>query len=350
MRQITNRPMRASQRGYGRIGLWLTFATLIAIASYLYVGFRKFADSPLQRSSEQTTLEIPPGSSVSAIVRIIGAQQPRLLPSLYWRVLLWQVGASTHLHAGEYALTPELTPRELLKRMLAGEVIQHKFTIVEGWTFHQLRLALAHEPLLVQTLPGLSDDEIMQKLGAKEELAEGRFLPETYAFVKGQNDLDVLRRSYQALRLTLEQLWPNREPDLFLNTPYQALILASIVERETARAEERPQIAGVFLRRLKQGMRLQTDPTVIYGLGGSFNGNLTRRDLDADTPFNTYTRLGLPPTPIALPGKAALEAVLHPQPGNALYFVARGDGTHEFSDSLEAHNRAVAKYQLHKTL
>jgi UPF0755 protein len=236
----------------------------------------------------------------------------------------------------------------LLKRMAAGEVIQHKFTIVEGWNFKQLRLALAQQEKLQPTLAGLSDVEIMKKLGMADQAAEGQFLPETYVYLKGQADLDVLRRAHTAMQQQLDGLWSQRDSGLPLESPYQALILASIVEKETGRAEERPQIAGVFMRRLKLGMRLQTDPSVIYGLGDNYDGNIHRRDLDTDTPYNTYTRSGLPPTPIALPGKAALAAVMHPAPGNSLYFVARGDGTHQFSDTLEAHNTAVGKFQLGK--
>lgn len=232
--------------------------------------------------------------------------------------------------------------------MAVGEVLQHHFTIVDGWTFRQLRLALAAESGLAQTLPGLSDDAIAERFKIEGGKPEGWFLPETYAWVKGEADVDVLGRAHESMRKTLDRLWAAREPDPALDSPYKALILASIVERETGRAEERPLIAGVFVRRLKFGMRLQTDPTVIYGMGENYQGNIRRTDLDTDTPYNTYMRDGLPPTPIALPGAAALEATLHPTPGDALYFVARGDGSHEFSPTLDAHNRAVQKYQLHR--
>lgn len=323
----------------------------LAAAIGAYIDFRRFADTPLVTSASSETLEISLGSSFIAIVKSIQAQQLSKAPWWYWRLLMWQETSSggSILHAGEYALSSDLTPRELLRHMLVGEVLQRKFTIVEGVTFHQLRLILANETRLQATLQGMSDAEIMQKLGAKDDNSEGRFLPETYAYVKGQTDFDLIRRAYLAMQQTLEQAWSKRDPGVSLATPYQTLILASIIERETARPEERAQIAQVFLRRLALGMRLQTDPSVIYGLGAQFNGNLTRHDLEFDTPFNTYTRAGLPPTPICLPSKAAIEAALHPAPGNALYFVARGDGTHEFSDTLEAHNQAVAKYQLHKT-
>jgi len=252
------------------------------------------------------------------------------------------------LHAGEYALPVGITPRQLLAKMAAGEVIQHHFTIVEGWTFALLREALARDAGLKQTLAGIDDASLMRTLGAPDAPPEGWFLPETYSYVKGMSDVDLLRRAHDAMRKTLDKLWAERAPNLPLDAPYQALILASIVEKETARAEERPQIAGVFLHRLKIGMRLQTDPSVIYGLGAAYDGNLHKRDLDTDTPFNTYTRAGLTPTPIALPGAAALHAALHPAATDALYFVARGDGSHEFSATLDAHNAAVAKYQLHR--
>jgi UPF0755 protein len=252
------------------------------------------------------------------------------------------------LHAGEYALTPGLTPTTLLQKMAAGDVLQHHFTIVEGWTFHQLRGALAQDAGLQQTLGSVDDAEIMRRLQVGGAPPEGWFLPETYSYVKGMSDFDILRRSHEAMAKLLDDSWAAHPADFVLESPYQVLTLASIVEKETARVEERPLIAGVFLHRLRLGMRLQTDPTVIYGLGARYDGNLHRRDLDADTPYNTYTRDGLPPTPIALPGRAAVEAVMHQAPTDALYFVARGDGTHEFSATLDAHNRAVERYQLHR--
>jgi UPF0755 protein len=267
---------------------------------------------------------------------------------LYWRILGRELNVAGRLHAGEYALSPGLTPRELLRRMVAGEVVQHRLTIVDGWRFKQLRLALANETGLAQTLQGMSDEDIAQRLGIGMDKPEGWFLPETYAWVKGESDLDVLKRAHAAMHKALDRLWPARDTGVKLASPYAALILASIVEKETAQPSERPLIAGVFLRRLNIGMRLQTDPAVIYGVGDAYDGSLHRRDLESDTPYNTYTREGLPPTPIALPGLPALEAVLHPAASDALYFVARGDGSHEFSPTLEAHDRAVRKYQLHR--
>lgn len=326
----------------------LLVLVLVVSAGVAYRDYHGFINAPLRLPQETMTIDIQPGSALPGIVRILKDRQLTDAPWLYWRALAWQMSASTKLQAGEYSLTPDITPYELLRKMAAGDVVLHKFTIVDGWTFRQLLMELARSNELVQVTTTLSDAEIMRLLGAPDGKPEGYFLPETYAYVKGGSDLDLLKRAYTAMQQTLDSLWSQRDPDVPFATPYEALILASIVEKETGRAEERPKIAGVFLRRLKLGMRLQTDPSVIYGLGEAFQGNLTRNDLEVDTSFNTYTRAGLPPTPIALPGKAALLAVLHPEHGKNLYFVARGDGTHEFSESLEAHNRAVAKYQLHK--
>ena len=251
------------------------------------------------------------------------------------------------------AIAPGMTPVELLEKFARGQVIQYRFTVVEGWTVHELRLALAKDPVLVQTLPGVPDDGLLARIGVTTALEgagdahspEGLFLPETYQFTRGTTDAQVLRRAHDALLKALETAWPSRDEDLPLVTPYQALVLASIVEKETGLPEERGEVAGVFVRRLKLGMKLQTDPTVIYGQGPDFSGPLLRRHLEADTPHNTYTRTGLPPTPIALPGRAAITAALHPEPGDTLYFVARGTGGHVFSRTLDEHNRAVAEYR-----
>ncbi len=320
----------------------------LLLCGYLYAQYRTFADTPIAGIVEKTRIDVPFGAPLTGVVGLMRQQGVDPGPSLYWRILARHLGVGGQLHAGEYALEAGLTPRGLLRKMAAGEVIQHRFTIVDGWTFAQLRAALSQDNGLAQTLADLSDSDIMRRLGDADTPPEGEFLPETYSYIKGMSDLDILRRAHEAMRKTLDKFWAERAPQTPLTSAYQALILASIVEKETARADERPRIAGVFLSRLKLGMKLQTDPSVIYGLGASYDGNLHRRDLDTDTPFNTYTRSGLPPTPIALPGKAALEAVAHPAATDALYFVARGDGGHEFSATLEAHNRAVAKYQLHR--
>lgn len=328
--------------------LMLCALAALAVAAGFYHDFQRFADAPLAPLETPLIFDVAQGTSLSGIVRDLQLRGVDAGPPLYWRALAWQMGVAGQLRAGEYLLPAGTTPRELLAKLAAGKVIQHRFTIVEGWTFAQLREALARDTSLQQTLIGVDAAAIMRELGAAGAPAEGWFLPETYNYVKGKRDLDILRRAHAAMQQELDRLWSARAPDLPLTSEYQALILASIVEKETARANERAQVAGVFEHRLKTGMRLQTDPSVIYGLGATYDGKIHTRDLETDTPYNTYTRAGLPPTPIALPGKAALEAVLHPQATDALYFVARGDGTHEFSATLEAHNRAVAKYQLHK--
>lgn len=320
----------------------------VVVAGYFYTDYTRFADAPLAPLPKAATFEVARGTPLPGIVRDLQGLGIRTGTPLYWRVLARQMDVGGKLHAGEYALDPGITPRGLFEKMAAGDVIQHKFTIVEGWTFAQLRDALAQDGMIEHSLAGRADSDIMKDLGSGGAPAEGWFLPQTYQFVKGMSDLDILRRAHKAMKQTLDRLWNSRAQDLPLKTPYEALILASIVEKETGQAAERPVIAGVFEHRLKIGMRLQTDPTVIYGLGSRYDGKIHTRDLETDTPYNTYTRAGLTPTPIALPGAASIEAVLHPAPTDALYFVARGDGTHEFSATLEAHNRAVAKYQLHR--
>jgi UPF0755 protein len=327
--------------------LVLFLAALVAAGAWVYRDFQHFADTPLQADAP-LVLDIALGTPLPGIVHDLQARGVRTGPDLYWRLLARRMGVAGKLHAGEYAIAAGTTPHALLAILAKGAVVQHRFTIVDGWTFAQLRQALGRAEDLTQTLSAQSDADIMRALGAGGAPPEGWFLPETYQFVKGMSDADILRRAHKAMRATLDKLWAARAPDLPLATPYQALILASIVEKETGSADERPLIAAVFEHRLKLGMKLQTDPTVIFGMGAAYAGNIRKQDLEADTPYNTYTRTGLPPTPIALPGAASLEAVLHPAATRALYFVARGDGTHEFSDTLQAHNRAVAKYQLHR--
>jgi len=344
--------MNLAVRGGALLGVLLVLL-LFAIAGgvWAWTDYQRFSEAPLPVASNDKTIDVARGSSYQLIVaelRRQGIAGHGFRDGLYWRVLGRELGVAGRLHAGEYALAQGITPRALLRKMAEGDVVQHRFTIVDGWTFRQLRLALANETGLQQTLPGSSDEDIAHRVGIADGKAEGWFLPETYSFVKGESDFDVLQRAHAAMQRALDRLWPARSGDVKLETPYEALILASIVEKETAQPAERAQIAGVFIRRLKFGMRLQTDPTVIYGMGENYAGNIRRSDLETDTPYNTYTRDGLPPTPIALPGTVALEAALHPAPGDALYFVARGDGSHEFSPTLEAHNRAVQKFQLHR--
>ncbi len=324
----------------------LVAVAALAVAGGLAYRLSAFAERPLHLEERQT-LEVPPGSNLTRIAAEL-ERRGIVDSALDLRLLHRWKGQGRAIHAGEYALEPGMTPLDLLDRLGAGEVIQHALTIIEGWTFRQLTGALWRHPRIEPTLKGLSDEAIMARLGHPGEHPEGRFYPDTYHFPAGTSDLEFLRRAYDAMARRLAEEWRNRAPGLPLKTPYEALILASIIEKETGRPEERAEIAGVFIRRLQKGMRLQTDPTVIYGLGEAFDGNLRRRDLRRDTPYNTYTRKGLPPTPIAMPGGESIHAALHPRPGKSLYFVARGDGSHHFSETLEEHNRAVRKYQLKK--
>lgn len=328
-----------------RWGLALAFGLALSLV-LIYTDVQQFLDTPLSVPTGGLVLEVKPGVGIGSIARQL-QQQPGLpRPAFYLEVYARLNGLASRLKAGEYALAPGVTPRILLDRIVAGRVIQYPLTLVEGWTFRQLRQALVSHPKLVQTLPGLSDAEVMVRLGRPGEHPEGRFLPDTYHFPAGFTDEAFLRRALAAMDQRLTEVWNRRAPDAPVNDPYQALILASIIEKETGVAAERAEIAGVFARRLRQGMRLQTDPAVIYGLGEAFDGNLRRRDLETDTPYNTYTRPGLPPTPIALPGMDSLNAAVNPAPGDTLYFVADGEGGHVFSRTLEAHNRAVQRYQL----
>lgn len=333
-------------RAAWRILGWLVLLAMLAALVAGWYEFDRFSRTPLTVGPQRQTLDVERGSSLRGIVAQLRDRNLTHAPSLYWRVLAERMRVADRLHAGEYALDPGITPGQLLDAMAAGRVLQRDFTIVDGWTFRQLRQALAKVPTLRHEDASLSDAEVMRRIGAPGEKPEGRFLPETYAYVKGDGDLDILKRAHQAMARTLAELWPGRDKDLPLATPYEALILASIVEKETGRAEERPKIAGVFVRRLENHMLLQTDPAVIYGMGEAYAGNIRRSDLLADTPYNTYLHAGLPPTPIALPGRPAIQAALHPAPGKALYFVARGDGSHVFASSLAEHNRNVACYQL----
>ncbi len=263
-------------------------------------------------------------------------------PSLFWRAYgrLYQPS----IQAGEYRIEPGESMDDLLAKLSVGEVVLHPFTIVEGWTLADLRMALAADPKLMPMTGDWSEHDLMMELGCAQCPAEGRFLPETYLFERGEYDLEVLRRSYDAMDMALSKAWSGRDDNLPLKDTNELLILASLIERETAVPSERGTIAGVFVRRLNLGMRLQTDPTVIYGLGPTYNGRLTRQDLRTDHPWNTYTRHGLPATPIALPSLASLDAASRPEEGDVLYFVARGDGSHKFSKTLEEHNAAVNRY------
>ncbi len=289
-------------------------------------------------------LSIDPGTSVRGVAQAVQAAGVDVDPSvLYWWFRL--SGQARHIRAGSYELERGATPLSLLRKLVRGEEALRVFTMVEGWNFVQLRAALARAEHLKPESQGLSSAAIMAQLGRPELHPEGRFYPDSYTYAKGSTDLALLKRAMRAMDHRLEAAWSQRLIDSPLKSANEALILASIVEKETGRAADRALIAGVFVNRLRAGMPLQTDPSVIYGLGTVFDGNLRKRDLLRDTPWNTYTRGGLPPTPIAMPGLAALLAAVQPAPTKALYFVARGDGTSQFSSSLEEHNRAVNKYQ-----
>ena len=288
-------------------------------------------------------LEIEPGTRAAQVAETVvasGAQTPVQLLQLWFRVS----GQARQIKAGSYEITPGTTPRKLLTMLVRGDQTLKSITLVEGWSFRQVRDALQKAELLANDSVGLQAEMIMEKLGKPGIHPEGRFFPDTYTYAKGSSDMAILKRAAKAMDKRLDTAWALRNPDTPLKSPDQALILASIVEKETGKPSDRGQIAGVFANRLRIGMLLQTDPTVIYGMGDKFDGNIRKRDLQLDTPYNTYTRGGLPPTPIAMPGKAALMAAVQPAPTKALYFVARGDGTSQFSATLDEHNRAVNKY------
>lgn len=304
-----------------------------------------YVNSPLPVAALPAEFEVPPGSGLRATARLLeeAGIGVRPLPFELWARITGRVG---DIKAGNYELSAPPTPEGLLDKLTRGEVTQAEIRIIEGWTFAQLRAALDASPDLRHDSAGLSDAELLQRVGATREHPEGQFFPDTYLFARQSSDLAVLRRAYRALQRHLEEEWQQRARGLPYKTPYEALIMASIVEKETGRAGDRDRIAGVLVNRLRIGMALQTDPTVIYGLGERFDGNLKRVHLTTDGPYNTYTRAGLPPTPIALPGRASLRAALQPAQTKDLYFVSRGDGSSHFSHSLEEHNRAVSKYQL----
>lgn len=329
-----------------RVLFLLASLAIVAAAIHGWEDLSRFSRTPLRVSASGDSIDIARGSSFKSIVDDLRHRHLTDASPLYWRLLAAQMHVTDKLYAGEYALDQGITPRELLANMAAGKVKQYKFTIVDGWTFKEMREALAGAAKLKHDTVGMDGATIMRKIGAAGEAPEGWFLPETYAYVKGDSDLDVLRRAHEAMVRMLAKLWPGRAKNLPLATPYDALILASIVEKETGRADERARIAGVFVRRLQKHMLLQTDPSVIYGMGASYTGKIHKSDLTTYTPYNTYMRPGLPPTPIALPGKPALVAALHPAAGNAMYFVARGDGRHAFAATLEEQNRNVDCYQL----
>ncbi|MBA2690183.1 MAG: endolytic transglycosylase MltG [Burkholderiales bacterium] len=303
-----------------------------------------FAYRPVSPPFTPFEFSIKHGSSLRNAAQQIRASG-LIIPPWQFELMARLLGKERGLKAGNYELLAPVTPLDLLTKLRSGDAVQSEVSFIEGHTFAQLRKVLSDHAALKHDSTELSEQAILARIGAKETHPEGLFFPDTYMFTSGMSELSILKRAYQTMQANLSKAWKNRAPGLPYETPYQALIMASIVEKETGRGEERPHIAAVFINRLKLRMKLQTDPTVIYGMGLSFDGNIRKRDLIADTPYNTYTRVGLPPTPIAMPGLAAIESALHPAASNDLYFVAKGDGSHHFSASLEEHNRAVARYQ-----
>lgn len=323
---------------------WLALAGILALgvaAAALY----SFAEFPLPADSLPQRFELKPGSSLRTVARELVRAGVLTEP---WRFVLIarMLGKAEEIKAGHYEISQPITPLALLNKLTSGDVVQEQMTFVEGWTLRQWRQALNDHPNLRHDSLQLSDRELLDRVGANVYASgEGLFFPDTYRFSPGASDLDVLRQAHQKMQGQIDKLWTSRAPDLPLKSPYEALILASIVEKETGVAADRPMIAAVFVNRLRRGMKLQTDPTVIYGIGPSFDGNLRKADLQRDTPYNTYTREGLPPTPISTPGLESLMATFNPPQSDALYFVARGDGTSHFSATLDEHNRAVNRYQ-----
>ena len=320
-----------------------SFAVCAVVAACAYGVW--YAFTPISTGTLPAEFEVRPGTGLRATARVLEkaglAVQP-LQFELYARV----TGRASAIKAGNYEITAPTSPEELLEKLTRGAVMQADVRIIEGWSFRQLRASLDASPFLRHDTEGLRDEALLARVGAQERHPEGLFFPDTYLFARGSSDIAVLRRAYRAMQRHLAEEWAQRATDVPYKTPYEALVMASIVEKETGRAEERDQIAGVLVNRLRIGMALQADPTVIYGLGKDFDGNLKRVHLTTDGPYNTYTRPGLPPTPIALPGLDSLRAALRPAQTKALYYVSRGDGSSQFSRNLEEHNRAVSKYQL----
>jgi UPF0755 protein len=318
----------------------LAFLAVLAAGGWAYW----WVNQPLRLPGPTVDLSIEPGTLPRGVAQAVQDAGVDVSPDVLYAWFRIS-GEGRRIKAGSYELEAGITPRRLLAKLARGEESLRAVTLVEGWNFRQVRAALAKEDTLKPDTRNLADEAIMGLLGRPAQHPEGRFFPDTYTYAKGSSDVAVLRRALRAMDKRLAAAWAQRSPQAVVKTPDEALILASIVEKETGKAEDRPLVAAVFNNRLRVGMPLQTDPTVIYGMGTAFDGNLRKKDLQADTPWNTYTRAGLPPTPIAMPGKAALLAAVQPAASNALYFVSRGDGSSHFSASLDEHNRAVNKYQ-----
>ncbi|ORU89765.1 MAG: aminodeoxychorismate lyase [Cycloclasticus sp. symbiont of Poecilosclerida sp. M] len=325
----------------------LTITSLLCIiaSAWIWFSYQSSIDSThISSESGPVVLVVKPGDSLNNVINKLLRRQA--IDPTWFKILVKLEEAENKIQAGEYEFSTGTTPRQILDVLRLGKVNQYKVSIIEGQTFFQVIKQLHQHKVLKRTLPTNGTmREYAKQLGLSEENLEGSLMPETYFFVKGTRDKEIVLRAHKALRVFIKKAWEKREKNKHIKTPYEALILASIVERETAVADERKRIAGLFLSRLEIGMKLQTDPTVIYGMGSRYKGDIRFRDLRQDTPYNTYTRYGLPPTPIAMAGKASIDAVFHPNKTKSLYFVSRGDGTHVFSETLKQHNAAVDKYQ-----
>jgi peptidoglycan lytic transglycosylase G len=333
------------KRLLGLFALSVFFSVVTGVL--LYQDYQKFLDTPLNIEnglvftvdSGMTFTDINNKLNILNLTEDVG----------YFKILARHSGKANKIKTGEYQFSSGLKPNELLDVLVSGKVIQYSFTLLEGWQIGEMLQAVRTADLIEKTLPDDdSQEKLMAELGYTEKIAEGLFFPDTYNFPKDTTDKEFLQRAYQRLQDVLDEEWQSRAENLPYQTPYEALIMASIIEKETGLASERSTIAGVFVRRLNKNMKLQTDPTVIYAMGKQFNGNIRKKDLNIDSPYNTYRYKGLPPSPIALVGREAIHAALHPEAGKSFYFVAKGDGSHYFSENLNEHNRAVAKYQLNK--
>ncbi len=337
--QIFSRLGGLRRKLVGLIALFL----LMLIGAGLYL--QSITSANMTLSTPEIIIEVEKGATLTRVISQLGQkgliQHPRLV---LWYARL--TGKAHNIKSGEYAITPTTSTQQFLHDLSVGKVVLYGVTFVEGWTFQQMLDEMTAQPQIMHTLQGQSPAKIMEQLGLAGLHPEGRFFPDTYRYQRNTSDHEILLTAYQVMIGILQKEWAARDGGLPYHEPYDALIMASIVEKETGLAAERPEIAGVFVRRLQQRMRLQSDPTTIYGMGASFDGNLRRKDLERDNPYNTYRRFGLPPTPIACPGREAIHAALHPDDSENLYFVARGDGSHQFSANLEAHNEAVIHYQL----
>jgi len=325
----------------------LLFLLIIAaiIAVVVWSEYQRFLHQPVNLTDEETVFTIYPGDNISKVSQRLYENGLSPVPSVYLDIYARMQGNAQQIKAGEYKVEADTTLPALLDLFISGKVVQYSLTIVEGMTANQLFEKIQTHPKIKKTLPELNNDIIREALSIENELVEGWFLPETYHFPSDTTDVAFLRRAYQNMQNQLDKIWQKMTEDLPYDSAYEVLIMASIIERESAIPQERPEIAGVFVRRLEKGMRLQTDPTVIYGMGESYDGNIRKKDLQTDTPYNTYTRFGLPPTPICLPSKESIVAAMNPAEGTSLYFVAGAEnGGHVFSDNLADHNRAVRQY------